>query len=304
MSTRTTDILRTRNRRARLGSGWPFVLPFVLVLVAFMVVPTIYGLGLSFTSQSIMGTGELVGLENYAVALTDPDMWATMWNTVRFTLMSTVPLVLVALVMAILVHSGLPGQWLWRFAFFAPYLLPVAVVVQVWVWLFQPELGLINNTLQALGIPGPMWLTQPESAMWSMVILTLWWTVGFNFLLYLSALQSIPDHLYEAASIDGAGPWRRLFSITLPQLSSITMLIVVLQVIVSLKVFDQMFIAFDGGPGPAGSTRPLLQYVYDTGFTNYRIGYASAISYIFLALIIVLTLALQLVIRKRRNRHA
>lgn len=291
---------RTRTHN-RLGSGWPFVLPFVLVLVAFLVVPTIYGLGLSFTSQSIMGRGGFVGIDNYATALSDPEMWKTMWNTVRFTLMSTVPLVVVALVMALLVHSGLPGQWLWRFAFFAPYLLPVAVVVQIWVWLFQPELGLINNTLRDMGITPPAWLTQPESAMWSIVILTLWWTVGFNFLLYLSALQSIPDHLYEAASIDGAGPWRRLFSITLPQLSGITMLIVVLQVIASLKVFEQMFIAFEGGPGPDGSTRPLLQYVYDTGFTNYRIGYASAISYIFLALVIGLTLLLQFAVRKRRE---
>ncbi|HMQ65817.1 MAG TPA: sugar ABC transporter permease [Arachnia sp.] len=294
----------TANSRkiSRTGSGWPFVAPFALLVLAFLIVPTLYGIGLSFTSQSLMGRGGFVGLDNYVKAFSDPVMWQTMGNTLLFTLLSTVPLVIVALVMALLVQTGMPGQWLWRFAFFAPYLLPVAVVVQIWVWLFQPQLGLINNALEAVGIAGPQWLTQPGIAMWAMVILTLWWTVGFNFLLYLSALQAIPDHLYEAASIDGAGPWRRLWSITLPQLNGTTTLVVVLQVIASLKVFDQMFIAFNGGPGPQGSTRPILQYVYDTGFTDYRVGYASAISYVYFALIIVITIVLQLIIR-RRNRN-
>jgi multiple sugar transport system permease protein len=230
-------------------------------------------------------------------------MWSTLGNTVAFTLMSTIPLVVIALAMALLVYTGLPGQWVWRLAFFAPYMLPVAVVVQIWVWLYQPEIGFFNYWLDRLGLDKVGWLTDPSVAMWSMALLTLWWTVGFNFLLYLSALQAIPDQMYEAAALDGAGSWRRLWSITLPQLRSTTVLITVLQVLASLKVFDQMFIAFNGGSGPDGVTRPILQYIYDTGFTGYRMGYASAMSYIYFALIIVVAVGFQVLTTARRKEQ-
>ncbi len=125
--------------------------------------------------------------------------------------------------------------------------------------------------------------------MWAIALLTVWWTVGFNFLLYLAALQSLPDTLYEAAALDGAGAWRRLWSITLPQLRRTTVLVGMLQVLASLKVFDQIYILTKGGPND--STRPILEYIYDVGFTGYRLGYASAISYLFFALIIVVSIA-------------
>lgn len=293
---------RTSSRSVRrLGSGMPFLIPFIVVAVLFLVLPILYGLWLSFTEQSLMGNGGWVGLDNYVEALGDDTMWATLWHTILFTIMSTVPLVLLALVMALLVYIGIPGQWFWRLAFFAPYLLPVAVVVQVWTWLFNSDVGFINYWLTRLGLDKVGWLTDTGVAMWSIVILTVWWTVGFNFLLYLSSLQAIPDLLYEAAEVDGAGFWRKLFSITLPQLRGTTVLVATLQVIASLKIFDQMFIAFSGGSGPEGSTRPILQYIYDTGFTNYRMGYASAMSYIFFVVIIVITVAFQLMTRSRKE---
>lgn len=300
-TTSTSPPRTAKARRQREGRGWPFVLPFLIIATLFLIVPTLYGLGLSFTEQSLMGNGGWVGFDNYAEALGDSTMWATLGHTIAFTVMSTVPLVVVALVMALLVYTGLPGQWIWRLAFFAPYMLPVAVVVQIWVWLFQPEIGFLNYWLDRFGLDKVGWLTDTNVAMWSMVLLTLWWTVGFNFLLYLSALQSIPDQMYEAAALDGAGSWRRLFSITLPQLKGTTVLITVLQLLASLKVFDQMFIAFNGGSGPGGVTRPILQYIYDTGFTGYRMGYASAMSYIFFALIIVVTVVFQAFTTRRRE---
>ncbi|QPL05060.1 MULTISPECIES: carbohydrate ABC transporter permease [Actinomyces] len=286
----------------RLGSGLPFLIPFVVVAVLFLIIPVLYGVWLSFTEQSLMGNGGFVGIDNYAEAFADPTMWATLGNTVMFTVMSTVPLVLIALVMALLVYIGIPGQWFWRLAFFAPYLLPVAVVVQVWTWLFNSDVGFVNYWIQQIGLDKVGWLTDVDVAMWSIVVLTVWWTVGFNFLLYLSSLQAIPDLLYEAAEVDGAGFWRKIWSVTLPQLRGTTVLVATLQVIASLKVFDQMFIAFNGGSGPEGSTRPILQYIYDTGFTNYRMGYASAMSYIFFAVIIVITVAFQLLTRTRKDK--
>ncbi|MGE9692896.1 carbohydrate ABC transporter permease [Streptomyces sp. CH6] len=278
-------------RSPRGGSGGLFVAPFLLFFGLFLLVPLVYGLWMSFTDASLTGHGDssFAGLGNYAEALTDPEVWKSLGNTAVFTVLSSVPLVVLALAMALLVHANLPGQWLWRFAFFAPYVLPVAVVWQVWSMMFQPDLGLVNNFLHAIGLDGVGWLVDEKWAMYAVVLVTVWWTAGFNFLLYLAALQAVPDHLYEAAALDGAGAWRRLWSITLPQLRRTTGLIAVLQVLASLKVFDQIYLLTRGGPN--GSTRPILEYIYDTGFTGYRLGYASAVSYVFFAILVILSLA-------------
>ena len=285
--------------RARDRSGYLFVAPFVVAASLFLVWPTLSGLWTSFTNRSLTGSGnEFVGFANYVEAFSDSQVWQTLWQTFLFTVVSTVPLVLLGLVLALLVHTGLPGQWLWRMSFFASYLLPVAVVTALFSWLFQPDIGLLNTWLGTLGVAPVGWLTEEGVAMLSIALVTVWWTVGFNFLLYLAALQGIPGVLYEAAIIDGAGGWRRLFSITLPQLRGVTGVIVVLQVLASLKVFDQIYLLTAGGPD--GSTRSILEYIYDTGFTNYRLGYASAISYVFFAIILILTLVRLLPSRKER----
>ena len=254
---------------------------------------------MSFTGTSLAGTNtQFVGLDNWTEALGDPQVWTSLANTAWFTVLSTIPLVLVAMLLAVLVNIGLPGQWFWRLSFFMPFLLASTVASQFWVWMYNPQLGLINTVLGWFGITGPAWLQDPNLAMISVVVMTVWWTVGFNFLLYLTALQNIPDHLYEAASLDGAGRWRRLISITLPQLAPTTVLVLVLQMLASLKVFDQIYQMTAGGPG--GDTRPILLYVYEVGFTGYRLGYASAISYIFFFLIIIVSIA-YMVISSRRS---
>jgi multiple sugar transport system permease protein len=270
------------------GKGLLFVLPFLVVFVLFLVWPVVQGLWMSLTDESLaLRDTNFVGFANYAEAFGDPDVWSSLGNTLVFTLISCVPLVLVALAMALLVHSGLAGQWVWRLAYFAPYLLPVTVVTLIWTWLYQPDIGLGNQLIGSLGLEPVGWLSDESVAMWSIAALTVWWTVGFNFLLYLAALQSLPTALDEAAALDGAGAWRRLWSITLPQLRRTTVLVAMLQVLASLKVFDQIYILTKGGPN--GSTRPILEYVYDVGFTGYRLGYASAVSYLFFALVIVIS---------------
>ncbi|WP_322500449.1 sugar ABC transporter permease [Streptomyces rochei] len=280
----------TAPRRTRSGNGLVFVLPFLLVFGLFMVWPIVQGLWMSFTDSSLaLRDTRFVGFDNYTEAFGDPDVWSSLGNTVFFTVVSSVPLVLIVLAMALLVHSGLAGQWAWRLSFFAPYLLPVTVVTMIWTWLYQPELGMANQLLTALGMEPVGWLSDESVAMWSVAALTVWWTVGFNFLLYLAALQSLPTTFDEAAALDGAGAWRRLWSITLPQLRRTTGLVAMLQILASLKVFDQIYILTKGGPN--GSTRPVLEYVYDVGFTGYRLGYASAVSYLFFALIVVVSLA-------------
>ena len=279
-----------RSISASSGGFW-FTVPFLVFFAAFLVYPVVYGLYLAFTDATLAGGGGFAGVGNFAEALGDPLVWQTLGNTVFFTIGSTIPLVLLPLAMALLVHLGLPGQWLWRLAFFAPYLLPVTVVSLIWVWILQPELGLVNDYLAAVGIGPIPWLQQESTAMWGIIAATVWWTAGFNFLLYLAALQNIPGHIYEASAIDGAGPWRQLRSITLPLLNPTTVLVLVLQVLASLKVFDQIYQMTLATGGPNGSTRSILMYVYETGFTSYRLGYASAIANIFFLIIVVLSLA-------------
>ncbi|MEV0384814.1 sugar ABC transporter permease [Nonomuraea sp. NPDC050643] len=289
---------RTRVRGGRIGLL--YVLPFFVSFALFLLWPTVYGIWMSFTDRDLAAGTEpkMVGLANYAEALTDPMVWTTFGNTLLFTVLTTIPLVVLALVAALLVNMGLPGQWVWRMSFFLPYLLASTVVSLFWKWLYNPELGLINAVFGFFGAEGEKWLQDPDTAMAAIAITTTWWTLGFNFLLYLAALQNIPSTVYEAASIDGAGKWRQLFSITLPLLRNTTMLILVLQVLASLKVFDQIYQMTSGGPDD--STRSILMYVFDSGFTGYRLGYASAISYVFFAIILVLSL-LQLRFARRSD---
>ncbi|MFI8205298.1 carbohydrate ABC transporter permease [Streptomyces sp. NPDC085937] len=286
--------------RRLVPPGLLFALPFLVLFALFMVWPLVQGAWMSLTDTSLSAHDpSFVGLDNYAEALGDAEMWQAVGNTVWFTVVSTVPLVAVALGMALLVHTGLPGQWVWRLAFFAPYLLPVGVIGLLWGWLYQPDLGLYNHLLQAVGLDGFAWLSDQDVALYAIVIATLWWTVGFNFLLFLAALQAVPDHLYEAAALDGAGAWRRLWHVTLPQLRRMTGVVTVLQILASLKVFDQVYLLTKGGPD--GSTRPVVEYLYDMGFTGYRLGYASAISYVFFALVVLVSAAQFAAFRRREK---
>lgn len=291
-----------RVRSARSGdrlAGWAFVAPFLVFFLAFLIWPMIHGLYLSFTDISLTGAGgDFVGLANYTETFGDGDVWRSLGNTAWFTLLSTIPLVLVSLLMAVLVEQGLPGQWLWRLSFFMPYLLASTVVSQIWIWIFNPQLGAANNILAALGVEPIAWLQNPDTAMIGVVVATVWWTIGFNFLLYLAAIQNIPPQQYEAAAIDGAGKFRQFWSITMPQLLPTTILIVMLQVLASLKLFDQVYQMTGGGPG--GATRSILQYVYEVGFTGYRFGYSAAISYVFFAIIIIVSLV-QFRLTQRRS---
>ncbi|MET4061678.1 multiple sugar transport system permease protein [Arthrobacter sp. UYP6] len=290
---------RTGTRQALPRTGYWFLAPYLLFFAVFLVWPIIYGLWMSLTNRSLVtDDSSFTGLSNYTEALTDPQMWSSLGNTLFFTVISSVPLIVVSFAMAYLVYTGLKGQWLWRLTFFAPFLLPVSVVTAIWAFLFTNDFGLVNGLLERFGFSQVGWLSDEQVAMWSIALVTLWWTVGFNFLLYLSALQNIPDHLYEAAQLDGAGSWRRLFSITLPMMKSTTGLIILLQALASLKVFDQIFLLTAGGPN--GATRSILQYIYDAGFTGYRLGYASATSYIFFALIVLVSLV-QMYFAKRKD---
>lgn len=293
--------MRRHTPAASRGALW-FAVPYAISFAVFLLWPIVYGLWMSITDQSLATTRlNIIGLDNYIEALSDPELWQALWTTIVFTVVSSVPLVALALLLAYLVATGLPGQWLWRLSFFAPYLLPVSVVTGIWGMLYANDFGLINGLLARVGAEQIPWLSDKSIALWAIVLVTLWWTIGFNFLLYLTGIQAIPEHVYEAAQIDGAGPFRRLWSVTLPMLRPTTILIVLLQLLASMKVFDQVFLLTAGGP--EGSTRVVLQYIYDVGFSGYRLGYSAAVSYLFFALIVLISLV-QVALMRRTSKEA
>src|ERR1700754_785314 len=171
-----TEVAAEGKARARRGeslTGWAFAAPFAVLFVLFLVVPAVYGLYLSFTGETLTGSGSgLVGFANYGEALRDPDMWKSLGNTVWFTVLSTIPLIVLSLALALLVNLGLPGRWLWRLSFFIPYLLASTVVVMFWSWMYNPTIGLVNGVLGKVGIAPVAWLQDPKVAMISVVITT------------------------------------------------------------------------------------------------------------------------------------
>jgi multiple sugar transport system permease protein len=293
-----------RGRGRQLHEGrtalW-FLAPFLLMYLLFIIGPAIYGLVMSFTHASLVKSGlnGWAGLANYQEALQSSDFWSSLWHTIWFTILTTPPLIAIALGLALLADRAGRGRWFYRLAFFAPYVLPSAVVALIWMWLYTPSLGLLDTTLTKIGITPPNWLGSESFAMWSLAITTVWWTLGFNFVLYLAGLQDIPRELYEAAAIDGAGPWQQIRTITIPMLGRTTTLVAVLQVIASLKVFDQMYLMTSGGPNFA--TRSILEYIYDEGFTNFRVGYASALSTLFFIVVLIVSAGWFAIVRRQEK---
>lgn len=295
----------SRSRRWRIDlAGYGFVLPFLLFYVVFLIWPFLSGLWMSLFNWSITGNGstDFLGLGNYQELFSDPIFWKSLGVTVLFTLISTPLLVLIGLGLALLVNRAIPAQWAFRTIFFASFVLPVSVVGLIWNWLYQPGFGLVNAILATFGVKDVGWLSDPNVALLSVVILTVWWTVGFNFVLYLAGMQQIPKELQEAASIDGAGEWARIRRITIPLLNRQTTLILVLQVIASLQVFGQAYTLFNGATGPAFSTQGVVQYVYRIGFTSFRFGLASAMSYVLFILILVVSIVQFMILTRQERR--
>jgi len=281
-------------------SAWLFIAPFGIFYLAFLLGPTIYMFVMSFFNTSTVrtGLGSFAGFANYAEMLTRADFWSSLWHTLQFTIYTTPPLVVVAFVFAVLTNRMRHAQWFYRLAFFLPFILPSATISLIWVFIFTPSTGLWALVQQALGMtPGAGVLSSPNTAMIGIAIATLWWTLGFNYVLYLAGLQEIPRELYEAAAVDGATPWQQIWSITVPMLSRTTTLVLLLQIIASLKIFDQVYLMTGGGPGI--STQVSLQLITGTAFTDNRVGAASAASVLLFIVIIVIA-----VIRQVADRAA
>jgi len=279
--------------------AWMFLAPFTLFYVIFLIGPTIYMFVLSFFNTSIVksGIGSFAGAANYAEMLTRSDFWSSMWHTVQFTIYTVPPLVILAFVFAVLANRVSRAQWFFRLAFFLPFVLPSASIGLIWVFIFTPDTGLFAQIQTWLGGTPVAVLADPNFAMVGIALATIWWTIGFNFVLYLAGLQDIPRELYEAAAIDGASSWQQIRYVTIPMLSRTTTLVILLQIIASLKIFDQVYLMTSGGPGI--STQVVLGLITGTAFTDYRVGAASAASVLLFILIVIIALIRQLFDRQQ-----
>ncbi|GLY28340.1 sugar ABC transporter permease [Kineosporia sp. NBRC 101731] len=280
-------------------AGWLFSAPFLVLYTLFLIGPVIVGLVISFFNTATVKNdlGEFVALENYTDVLGNLDFWKSMWHSTLFTILTVPFLVVLPLLAAIFASRISRHQWFYRIAFFAPYVVPSASVCLIFGFIYAPESGLFVKALGLVGLPAPDFLGSTDGAWLSLTILTVWWTFGFNFVLYTAALQEIPEETYEAAAIDGASPWQQLRSITVPLLRPTLSLVLMLQILASLKVFDQIFILLQGGPNL--STRPVIQYIYDTGFTTYRGGYAAAATMVYFAILVIISAVWMLATRRR-----
>jgi multiple sugar transport system permease protein len=276
-----------------------FVVPFMTIYLVFQIYPLFQAIFASLFDWDLLTSGKsFIGLDNYKRMTTDPTFWSSLGNTVKFVVYSTPLLIAAGLFFAVLFNGTGARKGLFRTIFFAPYVFSVSVTTLIWGFMFNPQKGLIGAFFMMIGAEPVYWLTDPRFAMFAIIICTLWWTVGFNMVLFLAGLQDIDPSLYEASALEGARTHHNLFYITLPSLRRTLELVAVLQVIASFQIFGQVYILTRGGPG--GTTRVLIQYIYETGFRDYTLGYASAMAFILFVVMFLVSL-LQLSISGEKN---
>lgn len=290
-----------KNRRVDALTATLFVSPAMLGFFIFVIVPAIGGLVLAFFEWDLFGAPVFVGLDNIIRMFTDPDMWQALGVTVLFVVMGVIPTIIVGFVLAVVVNSNMPGVAAWRVLYFTPMIASAAVAAIIWVNLYNGRSGLVNQFLALFGIDGPNWLSDPTWARPALVIMMIWGALPIVIILYLAGLQRVPEDIYAAASLDGAGKWRQLWSMTWPNVWSTTVLVAVLQAVGFISgSFEIALIMTDGGP--LGTTQSLALYAYKVAFTERDIGYGSALSLFQLVLLIVIVLLSRAVVRFRKER--
>lgn len=272
------------------------LLPSLAGMVVFLMAPVLSSLVLSFSEWDLIGEINWVGIDNYVTALADPAVLGALRNTLTFILGYLPSVVIIALGLALLLNRRIKGRVVFRAIYFVPVVTSWVAVSLIWKWLLNPQYGLVNFALDAVGIKGPGWLFDPAWAMTGVILTSVWKDIGFVTVIYLAGLQDIPEPLYEAAALDGATPWQRFWSITFPMLAPTTFFVTTISLISSFQVFDQVWIMTQGGP--AGATSVMVELIYKNAFSYYKMGYASAISWVLFALIFAVTIAQNLLQKK------
>lgn len=275
-----------RNRRSDLLVAYLLTAPFIIIYLWLFIWPVIQMVMLTFTNSPLIGEGKPAGFANYVRMFNDPIFYKAIWNTSYFVLLTVIPGTAVALAIALMVSRL--GGWLQSAvlaAFFLPYILPVTVVYVIWDWLTNVQFGMIQSVLEWItGRPVNLWRAIPWF-MPSVAIITIWWTNGFSILLFLAGLRNIPKDLYEAAALDGATRWQMFTRITWPLIWPITVLCLTIQLILQLKIFDQVYLFATGGRTQA--TMVLVQYIYEQAFQKNSSSYAATIALALFVIVVV-----------------
>lgn len=274
---------RPRRRENDLAA-YGFVAPNMLLLGVFVLVPLAGALVVSLQRTNGFGAGEFVGGANYARLVSDPLFWRALVNTALFTAIVTPVSMIAGLGIAVLLNTVLPARGLWRSLLILPMSISGVATALIGVLMYDENSGILDKVLRAVGLPAVAWQSGQVPAFASVVLVTIWWRVGFNMLVYLAGLQGISPELYEAARLDGASGWQRFRALTVPLSGPSTFFLVILNVIYSFQVFDIVFVLTQGGPQNATSV--LVTYAYDTGFVTRDQGYAAAIGMVLLVIMI------------------
>lgn len=278
-----------RHRRSLAGAL--FVMPCVLFVVVFFLTPLIMTAWMSLHNWPLLGAHRFTGLANYRELAQDQAFWSALGFTFKYALLTTPLIFLVAFALAAIVERRVLGVGLLRTAYFLPVVVGLGTASVLWVWMLNAQVGVLNAVAQALHLTSEpiAYLDSPGSALLTTSLMIVWKTAGLSMLLLLVGLQAIPTYLYEAATIDGAGPWARLFRVTLPLMRRTFALALVLSVTGSLLAFDQFYILTHGGP--QGSTVTAVFWIYNTSFGSFRLGYGSAMSLVLLVILVLVSVA-------------
>jgi len=281
------------SRKARRGkridfAGYAFIAPGYLVYFAFIFVPLIIGLYYSFTNYNFYSTPEFVGLQNYSRLFQDRLFGTAVYNTVIYSTFSILPQMVLGLLLAVLLNGKITGRVFARVSVYVPNVTSMVAVSMIWLWIYDPSLGILNRLLRAIGVDPVQWLYDPATAMGAIIVMGIWKSIGYTMIVYLSGLQSIPSSLYEAAHVDGASKLRQFFAITIPMLKPTTFFILVMSCINSFMVFEQVNILTNGGP--LNSTTTVVHQIYLRGFQDFQMGYASAMAMVLFIITLLITI--------------
>jgi multiple sugar transport system permease protein len=291
-------------QRSEATAAWMLMLPGILLLLVFVVVPFSLALVFSFTNQRLISPlpTRFVGLQNYTAQFTDPLFWRSLWNNLRFATFVVPVQTAFALLLAVLVNQRLPGRTAFRTIFFTPVTVVMAAAATIWILLFNVN-GLINGffELVTVGNFSPEWLNDPTWAIWAVIVVSIWQGVGFQMVILLAALQDVPAELYEAAAIDGANRWQQFTNVTVPGIRNALVFVLTVTTILALRLYDQVVLMPRSPGGPLDSTRTTMLHMVDLGFNRQAIGRGSAVAVIFFLLVLGITLVQRRYLREERE---
>ena len=265
-------------------AAWIFILPAILGTFIFIVIPVICSFGLSFADWDLLNPIKFVGLENYRLLFRDNLFYKILSNTVIFALSTSILGVIIPLILASILNSRIRGSEFFKTAYFLPFITPMVVIGIIWAWIFDPNIGLLNQVLHI----NINWLYDSNFALPTLIIVSVWKLIGYNMIIFLSSLSSISNSMFEAAKIDGANAFQTFKNVTIPLLSPTIFFVIIITAISSFQVFDLIYLMTQGGP--FDSTNVLVYAIYKNAFEYFNVGKASAIAYILFAIILVLTL--------------